>query len=430
MADPTPNADSTPAPYDVHRTGPATIAGRYMRLFWQPIYHSEDLPRGRTKPIKIMNVDYTLYRGEDGRPYVTQQRCPHRGLQLSAGTVEGDSIRCYYHGWKFAPDGACVAQPAEPRPFCDKVRIKTYPAQDYLGLVFAYLGEERPAPELPRYPDVENIDGILECDSYFRGCNYYNNLENGLDLTHSGFVHRNNPGSFDGLTYAPRIKAEESIWGVTVSAHWPDQVQRAQLGLPNIFHHKAQPTDPQISLYREFLAWWVPIDDHSHTQFTVAAVRLPKEKAAAYLERRQARLARRTQPSAELADKILRGEMYRDEVDPATTDYVRMQDHIAQIGQGTIADHSQDTLGQGDIGIAYMRRMWQRELKALDEGRPLKPWYYDPAQLPVSRGDLWEERRAQQVTLSQNEAAAIYAAHPHEGRPDQDQPQQEAKDAV
>lgn len=389
--------DQRPAWLDFHHTGPDTLAGRYMRRFWQPIYHAEDLPVGKAKPVKIMNVEYTLYRGEDGKPYLTQFRCPHRGLQLSAGWVEGNAIRCYYHGWKFDCAGSCVEQPAEPRPFLDKVKLKTYPCRDYVGLIFAYLGEETAPPPFPRYPDFENVEGILELDSYHRGCNFFNNLENGADLTHSGFVHRNNPGSFDGFTYAPRIEARESIWGVTVSSHWPDQVGMSQIGFPNIFHHKAQPTDPAVAIYREFMAWWTPIDDHNHIQFTVAAVRMPADKVKQYMERREGRLAKRTLSSLALADKILKGEMYRDEVDPATTDFVRMQDHIAQTGQGTIADHAHDMLGQGDIGIAMIRKLWARELKALAEGGPLKQWHYDPKELAICRGELWEERREKQM---------------------------------
>ncbi len=385
---------------DFHHTGPGTLAGGYMRSFWQPVYHGEDLPAGRAKPIRIMNIDYTLYRGEDGKTYLAQFRCPHRGLQLSAGWVEGDAIRCYYHGWKFDGAGRCVEQPAEPRPFTDKVKIRTYPCREYLGLIFAFLSEDEGAapPPLPRYPDFENFEGVLELDSYFRGCNYFNNLENGGDKTHSGFVHRNNPGSFDGFTYAPAVEAKESIWGVTVSGRWSDQVRVSQIGMPNIFHHKAQPTDPAIAIYREFMAWWVPVDDHSHTQFTVAAVRMPKDKAQQYLERRQARLAKRTVSSVELANRLLKGEIYREDIDPETTDFVRMQDHVAQIGQGTIPDLEQETLGQSDKGIAMIRRVWSRELNSLAEGRPLKQWRYDPEELCISRGEKWEERRAVQMS--------------------------------
>jgi 5,5'-dehydrodivanillate O-demethylase len=54
-------------------------------------------------------------------------RCAHRGTQLIVGWVEGDEIRCRYHGWKFGPDGRCTEQPGEPKPFCEKIRIKSYP---------------------------------------------------------------------------------------------------------------------------------------------------------------------------------------------------------------------------------------------------------------------------------------------------------------
>ena len=177
---------------DFHHTGPDTLAGRYMRLFWQPIYHSADLPVGRAKPIKIMNVDYALYRGEDGQPHVVDARCPHRGMQLSAGWVEGDCIRCFYHGWKFDSSGQCVEQPAEPKSFARKVMIRSYPCQDYLGLVFAYFGKGEPPP-MSRYPEFENFEGILEWDSYYRACNFFNNLENGADLTYSGVRAQEQP---------------------------------------------------------------------------------------------------------------------------------------------------------------------------------------------------------------------------------------------
>src|SRR6266508_2234374 len=104
---------------DFFHVGPGTLAGRYLRTFWQPVYRAQDLPPGRAKPIKIMNEDLTLYRGvpssefrvprgemergtqnpELGTPHVVAFRCAHRGTQLSTGWVEGDNLRCFYHGW-------------------------------------------------------------------------------------------------------------------------------------------------------------------------------------------------------------------------------------------------------------------------------------------------------------------------------------------
>jgi len=370
---------------NVHQTGPGTIAGRYLRSFWQPIFHSDDLPVERAKPLKIMGTDYALYRGTDGTPILVDAVCPHRGARLSVGLVEGNEIRCFYHGWKFDGSGRCTDQPAEPQSFCDKISIRSYPCRDYLGLVFAYLGEGA-SPPFPRYPNFEDFEGFLECDSYVRDCNYFNNLENSGDLTHSGFVHRNNPGSFDGLASSPVIQAEESCWGISIVAQWPDRRQQSQIGMPNIFHHKAQPTDPKIAIFREFMAWGVPIDDKSHWQFTVAAVRLPPDKAAEYKERRAARLAKRVGPNREFVQKILAGELYFDQIDPEAVDWVRLQDDVAQ----AFDPPSTERLGQGDRGVILIRKVWQRELRALQAGKRLTPWTYDAKKLSISRGEKWE----------------------------------------
>ena len=83
---------------DLYRTGPGTLAGRYLRRFWQPVYRLEDLPPGRALPLRIMGEEFTLYRGEDGAPHAVAFRCAHRGTQLSVGLVEGDCLRCRYHG--------------------------------------------------------------------------------------------------------------------------------------------------------------------------------------------------------------------------------------------------------------------------------------------------------------------------------------------
>src|SRR5215210_9527157 len=66
-----PEKASIAAEYkDFAHTGPDTLAGRYMRRFWQPVRQSIDLTAGRAKPIRIMSEYFTLYRGEGGAPHV------------------------------------------------------------------------------------------------------------------------------------------------------------------------------------------------------------------------------------------------------------------------------------------------------------------------------------------------------------------------
>ncbi|MBM2812718.1 MAG: Rieske (2Fe-2S) domain protein, partial [Chloroflexi bacterium] len=68
---------------DFVHTGPGTLAGRYIRTFWQPLYRAKDLPAGKAVPVRLLGEDLTLFRGETGTAHVFQQRCAHRGTQLN-----------------------------------------------------------------------------------------------------------------------------------------------------------------------------------------------------------------------------------------------------------------------------------------------------------------------------------------------------------
>src|SRR5579871_4235040 len=128
-------ADVQPAtrirPDEFAYIGPGTLAGRFIRSFWQPVYVARDLPAGRATPLRIFGEDFALYRGESGAPHVLAFRCAHRGTQLSTGWVEGGCLRCFYHGWMYDASGQCVEVPAEDASIARRVRILSYPTQKY-----------------------------------------------------------------------------------------------------------------------------------------------------------------------------------------------------------------------------------------------------------------------------------------------------------
>ena len=370
---------------DCLRTGPGTPAGRYLRQFWQPIYHSTDLASGCAVTIRIMNEDFTLYRGETGTPHLVDARCPHRGTRLSSGWIEGDALRCFYHGWKFDGTGACVEQPAEEDAFCHKVSIASYPLREYLGLVFAFLGTGAP-PEFPLQPEFEHFDGMVEIDSYSRDCNYFQNLENALDMSHIGFVHGDNVAIFKGIGLGRALDADESAWGVTYGFTRPDGQKRVQqFGMPNIFYLTALPTDPEVG-WQESMFWWVPIDDVSHMQFSVHRVPAQGDVAARIHARRQARRTDITIRHQDLARDVLEGRASMRDIDKTKVDLVRLQDDVAQVGQGLITDRDGERLGRADVGVIAIRRLWERELNAFVEGRPLKKWKRDASLVPRAWG--------------------------------------------
>jgi 5,5'-dehydrodivanillate O-demethylase oxygenase subunit len=358
-------------------TGAETPAGRYLRGFWQPVYHGVDLAPGRATPLRVMGDDFALYRGANGVPILIDARCPHRGANLAAGWIEGDAIRCFYHGWKFAADGRCLEQPAEDAGFAEKVAVRSYPTREYLGLIFAFLGAGD-EPAFPRYPEFECFAGFVEIDSYVRACNYFQNLENALDMSHVGFVHADNAASFAGIGAGLQLHAAESSWGVTYGYRRPDGRARVQqFGMPNIFYMTALPTDPEVG-WQESLFWWVPIDDEAHVQFSLHRVPATGEAAQAIRARRQARRIQIDLAHQDVCREILSGRKHLADVDPTRVDLVRLQDDIAQISQGRIADREHERLGRGDAGVIAIRKLWRRELQASETGGATTPWTRTP----------------------------------------------------
>ncbi len=142
----------------VEAVGAGDPVGRLLRRAWQPVFVARDLRPGKPVPLRVLGEELTLYRAESGRPYIVGARCPHRYTWLHTGFVEGEEIRCFYHGWKFDGVGQCTDQPAEKSSFAAKVRIPSYPAREYAGLVFAWMGPGEPPP-LPHFPELA-ADGV------------------------------------------------------------------------------------------------------------------------------------------------------------------------------------------------------------------------------------------------------------------------------
>jgi vanillate O-demethylase monooxygenase subunit len=125
-----------------------------LRQYWYPVAKTSDLEE---QPIGIRLLDerVVLYRAAAG---VTafKDLCVHRGAPLSLGWVDGDALVCAYHGWAYAPDGACIRIPSiEPsRAIPRKARAVAYRAEERYGLIWVCLSEPRtPIPALGEVED-------------------------------------------------------------------------------------------------------------------------------------------------------------------------------------------------------------------------------------------------------------------------------------
>jgi 5,5'-dehydrodivanillate O-demethylase len=376
----------TQAPDFVH-TGPGTLAGRYLRRYWQPVFRASDLAPGHAVPIRILGEDLTLYRGQSGIPHVVAARCAHRGTQLSTGWVEGDCVRCRYHGWRYDGSGQCVEQPGEAESFAAKIRIPSYPTEEYLGLVFAYLGEGDPPP-LRHFPDFDK-PGVFEADPPEAWpCNFFNRLDN--DPAHVPWTHReSNRRRGQVVTPEARSGAEyvEAPWGVGSTE--PGASRQCYL-MPNVNQLRVRVRVPGYQQFWEHrLVFHVPIDDENSVAFDVNLVPgLSGEEGEVFRQRRRDIQEKGTSDPYEAAKAILAGKMRVEDMDPGLSLYKQfwIEDYVTIVGQGAIADRANEHLGRQDVKIIIRRRLWQRELRALAEGRPLTEWttpaFYEG--LPVS----------------------------------------------
>ena len=87
---------------DFVHTGPGTLAGRYLRMFWQPVFRVKDLAPRQAVPVKLMGESFTLFRGEGGTPYLVDftvliggPSCPRVGWKVNpfaAVTMGGNTM--------------------------------------------------------------------------------------------------------------------------------------------------------------------------------------------------------------------------------------------------------------------------------------------------------------------------------------------------
>ena len=368
---------------DLYRTEPGSLAGRYLRSFWQPVYRANDLPAGEAVPLRIMGEDFTLYRGQSGTPHVMAFRCAHRGAQLSAGWVEDDCIRCFYHGWKYDSSGQCVEQPGEDPSFKTKIKIRSYPTEEYLGLIFAFLGDGAPAP-FPRYSDLERggIVDVLLSEEW--PCNYFNRLDNLGDPVHVPFTHRESRSRIGVDVVVPeQLIAEEDDVGIKLTRTLADgQTEARYILMPNMNHlrHPLRIKGPIAKKLGDngsvdrFL-WRLPIDNDRCLGLGVDIVHLESEEA----KKKFLEISSQTDPTGpshvELGEMVLRGKAKIKNMNGADNyELTRIEDYVAQVGQGAMADSSQFHLGRNDAVVILFRKIWERELRALAEARPTKQW--------------------------------------------------------
>lgn len=141
-------------------------------------------------PVAIMihGQAIVLFRDSTGCAQAIHDRCPHRGVALSLGTVSEGLIACPYHGWRFDGTGRCRHIPSlRPEQPIKTVPVRAYPVAERDGYVWVWTGQgvpkEQPLPihGFNRYTWLQGATA-LACEAIMP-------IENNLDICHAAFTH-------------------------------------------------------------------------------------------------------------------------------------------------------------------------------------------------------------------------------------------------
>ncbi|MEO6715874.1 MAG: Rieske 2Fe-2S domain-containing protein [Novosphingobium sp.] len=208
---------------------------------WFAVANSNDVGR-KPMPIHYFGQDMVLYRGETGRVVMLDAYCPHMGTHLASGAssatvnapthMEGDNIRCPFHGWRFGPDGLCNNIPYREGPIPRAARVKSWAVEERYDIVFAWHDPEGLEPdfELVEFPEWHDPEFVRWC-----GLEYLTDLKHPIeildnlsDVRHLSLLHGTDVVSYEnqyeGHVLYQRQRAgtgsdDNSLFGSTLTTY-------------------------------------------------------------------------------------------------------------------------------------------------------------------------------------------------------------------
>lgn len=164
---------------------------------WHPVAFSHDV---KTAPYatRLLDERIVLYRLSQGTVTAARDLCLHRGVPLSMGWIEENSLVCKYHGLRYDCAGQCTRIPAHPgAAIPPRLKLQTYPVRERYGLIWVRLIDNGPVP-FPEFnawddPDyIQVLPGSLDMNAAAG-----RQIEGFLDVSHFSFVHAASFGESD-----------------------------------------------------------------------------------------------------------------------------------------------------------------------------------------------------------------------------------------
>jgi nitrite reductase/ring-hydroxylating ferredoxin subunit len=156
---------------------------------WYCLGLSRDLAAGQVWRRTLAGQELVVFRTATGQLASLGAYCPHLGADLGVGgKVEGETIRCPFHGFCFGADGSCTSTPYGKR-VPPAAKAKTIVVQEKHGLVFGWHGA---AGEPPSF-DIDDVgmdnwtdwrEHVFELRGHPQEI-----AENSVDFGHFGEIH-------------------------------------------------------------------------------------------------------------------------------------------------------------------------------------------------------------------------------------------------
>ena len=180
--------------------------------YWYPVGWANQLKPGEIVPVMIWQQAIALFRDTNGQVHALEDACPHKGIALHKGKVQGCHLACAYHGWEFDGSGQCVSIPYfPPEQKLPRAKARSYPVQEKYNLIWIFPGDPSLAatcqpPDMPEFehPDWLMVPVTARMQAHFSICN-----ENSMDVFH-GFLHENLQGWFNPVLKSLR-ETEDSV---------------------------------------------------------------------------------------------------------------------------------------------------------------------------------------------------------------------------
>ena len=168
--------------------------GRYSTYKAYPYWYIAATTKQLGKqPIRVFlwGIPLVLFRDGKGKPHALLDRCSHRNVPLSKGTVCGDSIQCPYHGWEFDGEGRCRHIPAKADFHENQARnVPSYPVREQQGHIWVYTDTHSKPNHLPY--SFPHFDDPKYRHIYYQAdfdATIHATAENILDVPHTAFLH-------------------------------------------------------------------------------------------------------------------------------------------------------------------------------------------------------------------------------------------------